>query len=350
MSFTHGGDWAGFYAKTGTLPLDFSASISPLGLPRGVREAAALALDRADRYPDPFCRRLREEIGRAWSVPPAWILCGNGAGDLIERLIQAVRPEWALITAPTFSEYPAALRRMGCQVSESLLLPENGFRLTSRFLDEITEDTDLVILCEPNNPTGVTTDPALLSRILERCEGCGALLAVDECFNGLLSEPEKHTLLPSLAEHRLILLNAFTKSHGMAGLRLGFCLCRDTALLETMGCCGQPWPVSSVAQEAGIAALADRDYPLRLRALLDRQRPVLMDGLSELGATQITGEANYLLFRHPDRQLADKLEQRGVLIRRCETYPGLGPGWYRTAIRTEQENLQLLQTIRQVTK
>ncbi len=75
-----------------------------------------------------------------------------------------------------------------------------------------------------------------------------------------------------------------------------------------------------------------------------------MDGLSELGATQITGEANYLLFRHTDRQLADKLEQRGVLIRRCETYPGLGPGWYRTAIRTEQENLQLLQTIRQVTK
>ena len=348
MSFTHGGDWARFYAKTGTLPLDFSANISPLGLPIGVREAVTKTLDLADRYPDPFCRKLREEIGRAFSVSPSWVLCGNGAGDLIERLIQAVRPKHALITAPTFSEYPAALRRVGCTVREYPLNPENGFRLTDFFLEEITEETDLVFLCEPNNPTGVTTEPDLLLRTMERCDQCGALLAVDECFNALLSETEKHTLLPYLAEHRLLILNAFTKSYGMAGLRLGFCLCRDADLLENMARSGQPWPVSTIAQEAGIAALLDKEYPLRLRTLLDRQRAILRSGLEELGAVQITGEANYLLFRHPDLQLADKLEQQGVLIRRCDDYTGLGPGWYRVAVRGEDENQMLLQVIRQV--
>ena len=348
MSFTHGGDWAGFYEKTGTLPMDFSANISPLGLPKGVREAVKQALDRADRYPDPFCRKLREEIGRTFSVPPSWILCGNGAGDLIERLVQAVRPRQALVTAPTFSEYPAALLRIGCAVHEYPLGPENGFRLTDPFLQEITAETDIVFLCEPNNPTGVTTEPDLLLEIMERCERCGALLVVDECFNALLSEPKKHTLLPYLATHRLLILNAFTKSHGMAGLRLGFCLCRDMDLLEMVRQSGQPWPVSVVAQEAGIAALQDSKYPLRLRALLDRQRPVLRSGLAGLGAARIAGEANYLLFHHADLNLADKLVQKGVLIRRCDDYAGLGPGWYRVAIRGEEENQWLLQTIRQV--
>lgn len=350
MSFTHGGDWAGFYENTGTLPLDFSANTSPLGLPKGVREAVTKALDWADRYPDPSCRGLREEIGRAWDVPSSWVLCGNGAGDLIERLVQAVRPRQALVTAPTFSEYPAALRRVGCAVREFPLSPENGFRLTNRFPEEITADTGLVFLCEPNNPSGVTTEPNLLLEIMEYCDTCGALLAVDECFNALLSKPSEHTLLPYLAEHRLLILNAFTKSHGMAGLRLGFCLCRDMDLLERMRQCGQPWSVSTVAQEAGIAALQDRDYPIRLRILLDRQRSVLKSGLIHLGAAQITGEANYLLFCHSDHFLADKLERQGILIRRCDDYSGLGAGWYRVAIREEEENIRLLKAIRQVIK
>lgn len=350
MAFDHGGDWTGFYRARGTLPLDFSASISPLGLPDGVREAAIRALKEADRYPDPFCRDLRAAIGAAWNVPTPWILCGNGAGDLIERVIQAVRPKKAMVTSPAFSEYSAALRRTGCQVTAYPLSPENGFRLTEAVLPAITPDLDLVFLCEPNNPTGVTTAPDLLTAILDRCGRCGALPVVDECFNGLLSHPEAHTLVPLLRSHRLLILNAFTKLYAMAGLRLGFALSRDEALLEAMRKAGQPWPVSCVAQAAGIAALEDRGYPDRLRALLDRARPALKAGLSALGATAVTGEANYLLFRFPDPDLADKLEDRGILLRRCAAYPGLGPGWYRAAVRSEAENRQLLDAMRQVTE
>ena len=76
---THGGDWAGYQAERGGQPLDFSANISPLGLPEGVRRAAVRALDTAERYPDPLCRALRAAIGEAEGVDPAWVLCGNGA-------------------------------------------------------------------------------------------------------------------------------------------------------------------------------------------------------------------------------------------------------------------------------
>ena len=84
-NLTHGGDWAGFEARHGGKPLDFSANISPLGLPEGVREAVAASLDTADRYPDPLCRALRSAIGEAEGVDPAWVLCGSGAADLIYR-------------------------------------------------------------------------------------------------------------------------------------------------------------------------------------------------------------------------------------------------------------------------
>lgn len=350
MERTHGGDWAGFAETYGALPLDFSANTSPLGLPKGVREAALDALETADRYPDPLCRDLRRAIGQAYQVPAQWVLCGNGAVDLIERAVQAVRPKRALVTAPTFSEYANALYRVGCEVAEWSLTPQEGFRVTEGFLDQITERTDMVFLCEPNNPTGVATEPELLQAILRRCGRCGTLLVVDECFHGLLDQPEKHTLLPCLDGHRLLLLNAFTKQYAMAGLRLGFALCQDAALLQAMRQSGPPWAVSSVAQAAGIAALQDKEYPGKLRELLKTQRASLRDELSRLGATYISGEANYLFFYYPDTALAEKLQARGILIRSCGSYHGLTAGWYRIAVRTEPENRQLMQAMGQVMK
>ena len=100
---THGGDWAGYRAEFGRDPLDFSANVSPLGLPEGVAKAITAALATADRYPDPFCRALREKLAAHEGVPAEQLLCGNGAADLIFRLVWAKRPRKALVTAPTLS-------------------------------------------------------------------------------------------------------------------------------------------------------------------------------------------------------------------------------------------------------
>ena len=109
QTLTHGGDWAGYEAQYGTAPLDFSANISPLGLPPAVREAAVRSLDQAASYPDPLCRALAGALAQAEGVDPDWCLCGCGAADLIYRAALARRPARALVTAPAFSEYEAAL-------------------------------------------------------------------------------------------------------------------------------------------------------------------------------------------------------------------------------------------------
>lgn len=345
---THGGDWAGFALAHGRPPLDFSASISPLGVPTGVQEALREAAEQADRYPDPLCRALRAALSDHEGVPAEHILCGNGAADLIFRAVLARQPRRALVTAPTFAEYEAALETVGCEVEHVVLREETGFALDRSFPDAITPETDMVFLCEPNNPTGVTTDPALLTRILERCRETGTLLVLDECFGDFLDAPEAHTRKTDLASFpNLLLLKAFTKLYAMAGVRLGYALCADTALLERMRSAGQPWAVSSLAQAAGAAALRETDYVRRVREMTASERPWLLRQLTTLGLRVIPGEANYLLFRSP-RPLTEPLARQGILLRNCGNYVGLDETWYRIAVRTRRDNRRLMEALEEV--
>ena len=233
MELVHGGDWAGYRAEFGRDALDFSANVSPLGLPAGVAAAITAALPMADRYPDPLCRELRAALAAAEGVPADWILCGNGAADLIFRLVLALRPRRALLPAPTFAEYAAALDTVNCEVTRFFLNEANDFAVTDAFVDAVDSDTDIVFLCQPNNPTGQVTPPELVQKLLRRCAACGAVLVVDECFLDFL--PDRNDLTTKRFLHdapQLIILKAFTKLYAMAGVRLGYghggACCRST--------------------------------------------------------------------------------------------------------------------------
>ena len=343
----HGGDWMGYRERFGRDALDFSANVSPLGLPEGVAQAIRDALPLADRYPDPLCRTLRAALSLAEGVPQEHILCGNGAADLIFRLVWAKKPRRALVTAPTFAEYATALESIGCTVERFFLREQENFAVTDAFCAAIRPGVDMVFLCQPNNPTGQLTALPLMEQILHRCAACGTLLVVDECFLDFLPDHALHTAKGLLGEGDLVILKAFTKLYGMAGVRLGYCLCGDEVLLEKMQTAGQPWAVSSLAQAAGLAALEETAYVEKVRALIAEQRPRLTAGLRALGLRVLDGRANYLLFQAPET-LGEALRQRGAVLRSCANYPGLGPGWYRTAVRTGPENEQLLKLLAEV--
>ncbi len=348
MQLVHGGDWAGYRAEFGRDALDFSANVSPLGLPEGVARAITAALPTADRYPDPLCRELRAKLALHEGVPTEQILCGNGAADLIFRLVWAKKPRRALVTAPTFAEYATALESVGCTVERFFLREQEDFVVTDAFCAAIRPGVDMVFLCQPNNPTGQLASPALVRRAAARCAACGAVLAVDECFLDFLPDGDRWTAKPLLHENQnLIIFKAFTKLYGMAGVRLGYCLSADAALLEKMRNAGQPWAVSSLAQAAGVAALKETAYVARVRALIAAQKPKLTAGLRALGLRVIEGRANYLLLQGPET-LGGQLRQKGVVLRGCANYPGLDASWYRTAVRTGPENERLLKTLQEV--
>ena len=348
MKLVHGGDYVGYREKYGRDAVDFSANVSPLGMPTAVAQAIGEAAYHADRYPDPLCRELCAAIARAENVPAEWVLCGNGAADLIFRLALSVRPRRALILAPTFAEYAAALETAGCEICRYELSEQNDFALTPEFVNAIDENVDMVFLCQPNNPTGQVANRALMRQILNKCQAVGAWLAVDECFLDFLPDGDAYTMMRELGgAENLFILKAFTKLYGMAGVRLGYGFCADETLLARMRNAGQPWAVSSLAQAAGMAALEQTEYVEQVRSLIEKERPYLQAGLQALGLRVISGKANYLLFR-ATRTLGEEMERRGVVLRGCGNYPGLDDTWYRTAVRTRRENDILLQTLREV--
>ena len=179
----HGGDVYG-----GGITLDFSANTNPLGTPPGVLEAVCRALPQLHRYPDPYCRRLVQAIAGHEQVPASYILCGNGAADLIYAYCTALRPRTAVELAPTFAEYGAGLAQVGCRVERYFLHQAQNFDLDERFLSFLEEKKpEAVFLCNPNNPTGrliplaaAGADPAILrgaggasvsGRVLPRSHG-----------------------------------------------------------------------------------------------------------------------------------------------------------------------------------
>lgn len=338
----HGGD---IYA--GNIRLDFSANINPLGTPESVREAISRALPDLDRYPDPYCRALRAAIAEAEDVPEKYVICGNGASELIYTFAGAFRPSSAAELAPTFSEYALAVARRGCPVARYTLSEEKDFAPDAGILDFLRETKPAVFfLCNPNNPTGRLAAPELLEKILAVCSEQETFVFADECFLDLTSGGK--SLKPFLSRYpQLFILKAFTKSCGMAGVRLGYGLCADTDVLRDMSAAAPPWNVSSLAQAAGIAALRETEFLEKTRALVQKERAWLAEELAALGYRVIPSDANYLLFRAAPG-LDGALREKGILLRNCENYRGLCSGWYRAAVRTHEENEALIRTIREI--
>ena len=342
IKLVHGGDIYSAKERIDGPIVDFSANINPMGLPASVRQALCDSMDAFSCYPDPLCRELVEEIAKKEGVLPSSILCGNGAADLIFRVVWAMRPRSALIVQPTFSEYEQALSACGCRIEHYQLSAQNDFVLTEEVLDQIRNQTDIVFLCNPNNPTGQLIDQSLLERILVRCAACGTLLVVDECFRDFLDQPQDNTMTSWVASFpNLLILRAFTKHYAMAGLRLGYCLCGNPPLLERMEQCGQPWSVSVPAQIAGVAALRDEEYLNKSRELILAERTYLKESLANLGLQVIGSQANYLFFRC-EQPLSEALEGCGILIRSCANYRGLDESYYRIAVKSHADNEKLV--------
>lgn len=339
-TYVHGGD---VYKHRVTL--DFSANVNPFGTPEPVKAAICAAAEDVSRYPDPYCTALREKLAAKTGVLPDEILCGNGAAELIFSFVQAVKPKTALLPVPSFAEYETALRTAGVEPVFDPLSRDDGFALSERILDSITLETDVLLLCSPNNPTGRSIGKELLLKILDRCRKTGTWLFLDECFQDLTDADKAFSLIGSLRDgDRALILKAFTKTYGMAGVRLGYAISKNRDLLRNMSEAVQPWNVSTLAQSAGLAALDCPDWAQKARELFRTEKAYLIKELSALGVSVLYGDANFLLLAGVPT-LYERLLERGILVRDCANFRGLEKGDVRIAVRTHAENAALIAAI-----
>ncbi|MBQ8687649.1 MAG: aminotransferase class I/II-fold pyridoxal phosphate-dependent enzyme [Ruminococcus sp.] len=339
LNAEHGGD---IYNRE--IFYDFSANLNPLGMPQRVRDALLSDISTWEKYPDPFCRRLRTLLSEREQLPVEQIVCGNGAADLIYRIVQAVKPQHGIVCAPSFSEYEKALSQNGCCISRYYLSPERCFVLDESILEVLTADTDILFLCSPNNPTGRTISGDLLQRIAETCLAQNIIFVCDECFLDFVRDGRS---VRSCLNENVTILKAFTKIYAMAGLRLGYALFGSPSLAEMVRTTGQYWSVSAPAQLAGETALAEKAYLKKTLSLIEEEYKYLTEALIGLGFTVYPSEANFILFRC-SLPLDLLLLQEKILIRNCRNYEGLTEGFFRIAVRSHPENTMLIEAIRRV--
>ena len=285
-------------------------------------------------------------------LPQEYISFGNGAADVLFRLALALKPGRALLLAPTFADYEKALRTVDCKINYYNLQEARDFAADNDIVDAITPDTDLVVICNPNNPTGQLTSRELLVQILDKCRLVGAHLLIDECFMDFVSEEKAFSMRDLLASYpELVILKAFTKTFAMPGIRLGYCLSGSSELHTALHQNGQDWNVSILAQEAGKAALKEHEYLAKSFKLIEQERSYLRNQLAALGAKVYGSEANYIFFYLPKPEnLPELLHERGYLIRSCANYHNLQAGYYRIAVKTRVQNRGLIKALKEAIK
>lgn len=327
--------------------LDFSANINPLGPPAAALAAGAEALrGESGRYPDLHYPELGAALAGYLEVLPETVLPTNGGAEALflaaRTAVEGSVGSKAIVLEPTFSEYAAAARAAGFEVVRVVARrPASGFCLDLAVLDEALDDsrdTGLVFLCNPNNPTGDAVPREEVLRAAERVRKAGAVLVVDEAF----ADFAPRLSVASEVDDALLVARSFTKFFAVPGLRLGCLVAQDPGRVRVF----QPsWSVNAVAAAVGVATANEAPFveaTLAEVALRRRELFLALEGLP--GITPYPGAANFLLVRGP-RGLPEELARRGILVRGCEPFCGLGPGFFRVAVRRKEENERLAQTL-----
>jgi threonine-phosphate decarboxylase len=322
--------------------LDFSQNINPLGAPPEALEAARRAIDEeAGRYPDLAYRRLRTALGEYLGVAPERVVPTNGGAEALFLAARAAATDGeALVLEPTFSEYAAAARAAGLRLVRRVIRrAEKGFRPDLACVEGL-ESASAVFLCNPNNPTGEALPRDRVLALAERVGWAGGVLIVDEAF----ADFAPGVSVVAEANEHLYVARSLTKFFAIPGLRLGCLVCGEPESIRRL----QPsWSVNAAAAAAGIAAVRDPGFREVSVTTVRSLRESLLERLRDLpGLRVFPGEANYILVRGPDG-LTERLARRGVLVRGCEPFVGLGPGYFRVAVRGSAENERLVAALRE---
>jgi len=325
--------------------LDFSASINPLGWPRGMVTAYRRAFRRVAHYPEPYAETLTAVLAQYHGLAPTSILVGNGSTQLIYLLARVVVPRRVLVVAPSFSEHETAFRLAGTQVSRFFLRPPTFALAIDKLKNALAVGYDALIITNPNSPTGVLIPRTVMTEIACLCRQLRMQLIVDETFVDWVEEESlKHFATENTS---VIVLRSLTKFFALPGLRVGYLIAHPTLtsrLREHM----EPWSVNSIAQAVAIPCVRDQSFIERSRRFIERERSWLVNRLTTISGLQVfSSVANFLLLRITTKGLdASTFCQHGeearVLIRECRNFPGLGKQFFRIAIRTRREHRRLL--------
>jgi len=329
--------------------IKMASNENPLGpSPRAIK-AMRENLEKMHIYPDGNCFYLKQVLAEKLKVLPEQLIIGNGSDEILSILTQAyVKPgDEAVMIAPTFSEYEFAMRIMDGMPCSVPLVGEDFSYDFDAILGAINENTKVVFICSPNNPTGTIIRKKEFDHFIERLPE-KVLLLMDQAYQEYVTDPEHPTGLDYIEKrYPIIVLRTFSKIYGLAGLRVGYGVA-PVEIISELNRVREPFNVNAMAQAAAIAAVEDSDHVEHSRDLVRKGRKQLAEGLAELGFRVVPDEANFCFvdINTDSRPIFQALLRKGIIIRTGDIF-GF-PNYIRITYGTAEQNSRFLAAFKEV--
>ena len=345
MKIKHGGELRNFAEKFG-IPereiLDFSSNINPLGPPASVKEAYEAAQEELPYYPDTEALEFRREAARHFPLWPENVIAGNGAVELLDLVLRFLRPKKALLVEPCFGEYRHLLNLQGAEIRSVSLKEGNDFRFFPAEIMNALRGVDLLILANPNNPTGTFLTKEELGALLQEAKRRNVFVVIDEAFVDWA--PELSLARDIRDDSLFFITRSLTKFFSLPGIRIGYGL-GSRKLIEKLATHQVPWSCNRIAQKLGIAALRDQTFQDHSREWLNLERDWLLSRLKEIPWLKVyPSVTNFLLVRYgiknEQKPLIEEMAKCRIYLRNLTEFPGLGPFYFRMAVKKREDNLQ----------
>ncbi|WP_066635451.1 threonine-phosphate decarboxylase CobD [Desulfolucanica intricata] len=331
--------------------IDFSANINPLGPSSKAMALIVENLSMITSYPDPDCQELSFTLSNYLHISSDNLLFGNGATELIYLLVDIFKYKKALVTAPTFSEYGLAVLSRGGEVEEIPLSENNCFSLPVEEIIKRLPGREVLFLCNPNNPTGALTSKKDIICIIDAAREHDCMVVIDEAFMDFVINKEDYSVINETEKRtNLIVLYSLTKYFGIPGLRLG-AMVAEKAIIQRIKAGKDPWSVNTLAQIAGVESLRDHEYIRDTQKLIVEERQFLYESLGKIPGIKVyPGAANYLLVNvsktgYPSHAFVKHLGARGILVRDCVSFTGMGDSYLRLAVKKRSDNEKLIDAL-----
>ncbi len=330
--------------------VSFSANVNPKGISPLLRKTLSERLDAITSYPDREYTSLRRSIADYVHSEPEHIIVGNGSTELISLFIQIEHPKKALVLGPTYSEYEREIFLGGGATHYYPLKESDEFRLDlSDFTNHLNESVDLLVICNPNNPTSSSITRDSMRRILDVCKQYNIFVMVDETYVEFADHMDEITSVPLTHYYNnIIILRGTAKFFAAPGLRLGYAVTGNRDLVEAINTRKNPWTINSLAVIAGESMFSDDAYIRQTKELISLERTNVYETLKLCPDFKpYPPSANFILAKIlkngvTSQELFDRAIRRGMMIRDCSTFPFLDQKYIRFCFMMPEDNKRLL--------
>ena len=328
----------------------FSANVNPLGVSPLLRSTLASHIDAITSYPDREYTSLRECIAAYTGTDASQVIVGNGSTELISLFIQIEHPKKAMILGPTYSEYEREISLGGGTTLYYPLREKDDFVLdVDDFTAHLNESIDLLVLCNPNNPTSSCINRTDMRRVLDICKQYDIFVMVDETYVEFADNMDEITAVPLIHYYNnIIILRGTSKFFAAPGLRLGYAISGNQDLIKSINTRKNPWTINSLAVIAGKLMFTDEEYIQQTKSLISSERARIYEIFKnhpDFKPYKPSGNFMLLKILREDitsADLFDKAIRKNMMIRDCSTFPFLDNKYIRFCFMMPEMNDKLI--------